>query len=285
MSFDDFIPAFESHEYDVPSLWEQITIQDFNEMGINQRGRIAKFRAMIRSKKFQELLDDDTSHRKLSIFSVDQKSEEHEEGCLMRTFEFMAAPCNFLFEHTCIDCEVGTPGEGYYLCTFFVALFWVSCFSFLLSSIVQRWVTLSGVPMVFFGLILVSLGAEIPDTIASVSISKKGHGSMAVANCQGTQVINICLGLGMPWLLTSIGGAKNDVNEHLVVPAIFQVCLIAVNMSLLLGHAICCGLNKAVLNRSKSYMLIAILCCDYGLWHILAHGRRTVEPLIKTKMF
>merc|ERR1712156_1180901 len=189
-----------------------------------------------------------------------KEDEEEEHGCFMRTFEFIAAPCYWLFEHTCIDCEIGTPGEPYYLATFFVSLFWVSCFSFLLSSVVQRWVALSGVPMVFFGLILVSLGAEIPDTIASVSISKKGYGSMAVANCQGTQVINICLGLGLPWLFTAIGGAKNDVNEHLVVPAAFQVTLIGVNMSLLLGHALCCGMPKATLNRTKSYCLIATYC-------------------------
>lgn len=269
MSFADFIPAFEEHDWDVPSLWEGITIQDFKDMGIVQRGRIAKFRAMLQSKKFRQLLDDDASHRKLSIFTQDEHEEN--ESSLMRAFEFMAAPCNFLFEHTCVDCEVGSPGEGYYLFTFFVALFWVSCFSFLLSSVVQRWVTLSGVPMVFFGLILVSMGAEIPDTIASVSISKKGYGSMAVANCQGTQVINICLGLGMPWLLTSIGGAKNDVNEHLVIPAIFTVCLIAVNMSLLLGHAICCGLNKAVLNRTKSYILIATYFAAIGGFGIYLH--------------
>lgn len=259
MDMEDFILPFEKHDHDIPELWETITIHDFNQMGINRQGRIAKFRAACQTDAFKRAIRKD-SHRKLSIHSMVDK-EEHPEGCLWKTFEFVAAPCYWLFEHTCVDCEVGAPGEPYYLCTFFVALFWVSCFSFLLSSVVQRWVELSGVPMVFFGLILVSLGAEIPDTIASVSISKKGYGSMAVANCQGTQVINICLGLGMPWLFTAIGGAKNEVNEHLVVPAFFCVCLIAVNMSSLLGHALCCGLQKAVLNRTKSYILIATYFC------------------------
>lgn len=255
MDMEDFIAPFEKHDYDTPELWETITIHDFNQMGINRQGRIAKFRAACQTDAFKRAIRKD-SHRKLSIHSMLDK-EDHPEGCLMKTFEFVAAPCYFLFEHTCIDCEVGSPGENWYLCTFFVALFWVSCLSFMLASVVQRWVDLSGVPMVFFGLILVSLGAEIPDTIASVSISKKGHGSMAVANCQGTQVINICLGLGLPWLFTSIGGAENIVNEHLVVPAGICVALIGVNMSSLLGHALCCGLDKAVLNRTKSYILIA----------------------------
>lgn len=269
MDMEDFIAPFEKHDHDNPELWETITMNHFNEMGIHRQGRIAKFRAACQTQEFLNVIRKN-SHRKLSIHSHLEKEEA--EGCLMKTFEFVAAPCYWLFEHTCIDCEVGQPGESYYLCTFFVALFWVSCFSFLLSSVVQRWVDLSGVPMVFFGLILVSLGAEIPDTIASVAISKKGMGSMAVANCQGTQVINICLGLGMPWLFTAIGGAKNEVNEHLVVPAIFCVCLIFVNMSSLLGHALCCGLPKAILNRTKSYILIATYFCAITGFGIYLHA-------------
>ena len=66
----------------------------------------------------------------------------------------------------------------------------MSLFSFLLSSIVERWVALSGLPMVFFGLILVSLGAEIPDTIESVTVARKGYGSMAVSNCQGKEQVD-----------------------------------------------------------------------------------------------
>ena len=73
--------------------------------------------------------------------------------------------------------------------------------SLLSSSVIERWVELSGVNMAVFGLLLVSLGAEIPDTIESVSVAKKGYGSMAVANCQGTQVINIAIGLGLSWLI------------------------------------------------------------------------------------
>jgi len=260
MGFSDFIVPFEHHDFDDPKLWETIAVSDFNEMGIRQRGRIAKFRQLLTAHKFKQMVESDHAPiRKLSIHSQlsAMEDENREHGTFEKIFEFVAAPCYMAFEYTCPDCEVGKPMEGYYMVTFFVALFWVSCMSFTLASVVQRWVFLSGVPMVFFGLILVSLGAEIPDTIASVAISKKGMGSMAVANCQGTQVINICIGLGMPWLLTAVGGAQNKVNQHLVVPAAFQVCLIMTNMSLLLGHALICGLNKAVLNKTKSFALIA----------------------------
>lgn len=259
MGFSDFIKPFEEQDFTDMQDWKDITVQNFHEMGVRQRKSIAKFRQFLTSPNFKAMIQEPAPIRKLSIHSqLSALHDENEEaGTFEKIFEFVAAPCYTAFEYTCPDCEVGKPMESYYLVTFFVALIWVSLMSFTLASVVQRWVLLSGVPMVFFGLILVSLGAEIPDTIASVSISKKGYGSMAVANCQGTQVINICIGLGMPWLLTAVAGAQNKVNQHLVVPAAFQVCLIMTNMSLLLGHALCCGLQKAVLNRTKSYALIA----------------------------
>ena len=50
--------------------------------------------------------------------------------------------------------------------------------------------------MAFFGLAVVAIGAEIPDTIQSVTVAKKGYGSMAVSNGLGSQICNICVGLG-----------------------------------------------------------------------------------------
>lgn len=255
MGFDDFVDPFEAHEWDDPRLWKNMSGSDFEKMGINKRGRVAKFRRYLNANYLEDMglsCDGEAS----DFLSHSSEHEEH-EGMLTQIFETAAAPLNLLFDWTCPDCELGHPYEGYYLVTFFVSLFWVSCFSFLLSSIVERWVNLSGVPMIFFGLILVSLGAEIPDTIESVTVARKGYGSMAVSNCQGTQVINICLGLGAPWLFTTLGGQQIFVTRNLVAPACFQFVLCFINMSLLLGAAICQGKPKAVLNKKKSYMLIA----------------------------
>jgi len=145
---------------------------------------------------------------------------------------------------------------------------WVSIFSYVLSSIIERWVAISGVNMAVFGLILVSLGAEIPDTIESVSVAKKGYGSMAVANCQGTQVINIALGLGLPWLLlcstTSI-----TLSKDLLVAAFIQCGVVGVNISMLLGVAVCTGANKARLDRKKAGFLYALYITAITIFIVL----------------
>ncbi len=43
------------------------------------------------------------------------------------------------------------------------------------------------------------MGAEVPDTFASVSVARRGYGSMALANALGSQITNILLGLGLPY--------------------------------------------------------------------------------------
>ena len=52
---------------------------------------------------------------------------------------------------------------------------------------------------VILGITLVAAGGEVPDTIQSLAVAKKGYGSLAVANCIGAQVVNIGVGLGLPW--------------------------------------------------------------------------------------
>ena len=109
-------------------------------------------------------------------------------------------------------------------------------------------------------MLLIAIGAEIPDTIESVTMAKKAYGSMAVSNCQGTQVINIGIGLGLPWLLTNLTGHEVEVCGHriLQISAIFQTAIVCFNFFLLVGLALIQNKNKALLQRWKAYALIVL---------------------------
>ena len=54
------------------------------------------------------------------------------------------------------------------------------------------------------GATLVALGAEIPDTISAIALSRNGYTHGAIAGAIGSQVINISLGIGLPALITCI---------------------------------------------------------------------------------
>jgi len=70
-----------------------------------------------------------------------------------------------------------------------------------------RWNTLSGLPLSLFGIVLVAVGEEIPDTISSLDVARRGYGSMAVANSCGSQITNILFGLGLPWTMANVIGS------------------------------------------------------------------------------
>ena len=67
------------------------------------------------------------------------------------------------------------------------------------------------------------MGGEVPDTIQSLAVAKKGYGSLAVANCIGAQVVNIGVGLGLPWLLSNTWGDRSQdarMNEAFILQEI-----------------------------------------------------------------
>jgi Ca2+/Na+ antiporter len=63
--------------------------------------------------------------------------------------------------------------------------------------------------MGFLGFFLVALGAEIPDTFQAATAARRGYGSMAISSCIGAQVVNVGVGLGLPWIIVT--GAGLDV--------------------------------------------------------------------------
>jgi sodium/potassium/calcium exchanger 4 len=51
------------------------------------------------------------------------------------------------------------------------------------------------------GTTVLAAGTSIPDALSSISVAKDGFADMAVANAVGSNVFDIWLGLGLPWLL------------------------------------------------------------------------------------
>ena len=89
------------------------------------------------------------------------------------------------------------------------------------------------------------------------------HCSMAVSNSTGSQIINILIGLGLPWLITNMAG--RTVNVHgvgsLRVMASFQAVNVAIYFSLLLLPTIHTWRpgdhSKASLGKRKGRILMA----------------------------
>ena len=208
---------------------------------------------------------------------------DEERGILGKISTVVCWPWNFLFRWTCPECAVGKRWEKLYPLTFFVSFIWVAVFSFMISAVVERWVNKTNLSGGFFGLFLVSMGAEIPDTIQSVTVARRGYGSMAVSNSIGSQIINILIGLGLPWTIANFasgdgGGVKLTGHKSLQVAAFFQSGAVVFNFVLLIGFALVQKTNKAVLSKWKGivfivmYIVIAIAYCIWSFTSTPAAG-------------
>jgi len=126
--------------------------------------------------------------------------------------------------------------------------------------------------------VLVAAGAEIPDAIQSVTVATRGYGSMAVANSCGSQITNILLGLGLPWLIADIRadatvGSKGYVrvpdHTNLQVASLFQFANLALFVVALLLMAAVKQTPKAQLTRQKALLFMGayVAClCGYAIY-------------------
>lgn len=182
---------------------------------------------------------------------------------LARVLTIAAAPLDALFAWTCPDCAHDGPSAHWYPVTFIVSFLWVSFFSMIISAVVGHWGRLSHAPESFLGLAIVALGAEIPDTIQSVTVARRGYGSMAVSNSLGSQIINILIGLGLPWTISSAFGRNITISivSHIRVMALLQSLNVLGLAVILLGAAVVYNQRKATLTRAKGAALIGMYLC------------------------
>ena len=194
-----------------------------------------------------------------------------------------ALPLKLVFKWTMPVVEYDTAHEWLYPVTLTISLVYVAVLSFVIGTIAQRWSDLLQLPAAAFGLYLISIGAEVPDAIQSVTVAKRGYGSMAVSNCVGSQICNIFVGLGLPWLLFNLINhrpvqvdtmPKGTQHVTLRTAALFQFGVVGVFTCLMLGHAVISRLDKASLTKTKAKGLMGvyiIVLAGFGITIALDH--------------
>lgn len=51
------------------------------------------------------------------------------------------------------------------------------------------------------GLTFLAAGMSVPEAVSSVIVTRQGHGAMGISNSLGSNVFDILLCLGLPWLI------------------------------------------------------------------------------------
>merc|ERR1712054_703730 len=79
-----------------------------------------------------------------------------------------------------------------------------------------------GISSFIMGITFLAMGTSVPDALGSIAVAKDGEGDMAVSNAIGSNVFDICMGLGVPWTVQGIlhvgGIAYTPVDTDNIVP-------------------------------------------------------------------
>lgn len=99
--------------------------------------------------------------------------------------------------------------ENLYVANFLVAVAFLAGLSHVMVESAVEVAHFMGVSEVIIGLTILAAGTSIPDLLSSVAVAKKGKGDMAISNAVGSNIFDIAVGLGVPWLIITAYRGEN----------------------------------------------------------------------------
>ena len=107
----------------------------------------------------------------------------------------------------------------YHYLAFFLSIAMISLLSWLLVESAVGISAALGIPELVIGLTIVAIGTSVPDLISSGIVAKQGRTGMAINNAIGSNIFDILIGLGLPFLLFMIFHPEGFAlaSENLVV--------------------------------------------------------------------
>lgn len=158
---------------------------------------------------------------------------------LRRAYFIFVLPINVLFRFTIPDARYDIFNEdkgdvkdqrkiGYWA-EFTMCIVWIAVLSHFLVFSAAKFGCIVGIDPAVMGLTVLAAGTSVPDMITSVILTKNGEGDAAVANSIGSNVFDILIGLGFPWLLAGFiyGGSSVESDDlNVAIPFLFGVLII-----------------------------------------------------------
>ena len=132
------------------------------------------------------------------------------ENIFKKIFFIICFPLNFSIYYTTPNLKMQF-WKTFYPLTFLVSLVWLTLFSYCMVWMITIIGFTFRIPATIMGLTFIALGASIPDCFSSLIVARHGHGNMAVSNAIGSNMFDILICLGIPWLICSLTMKKDNV--------------------------------------------------------------------------
>lgn len=147
-----------------------------------------------------------------------------EDGGALASFRFLLGwvlfvlsfPFICLFTWTIPDCSKAH-NRKFFLASFTMSIVWIAILSFAMVTLVGRSGCILSVDKFTMGLVVIAIGTSVPDALSSIIVARDGFGDMAVSNAIGSNVFDINLGIGLPFVIRIL--IDNLEPIHLLTPA------------------------------------------------------------------
>ncbi|KAJ8250266.1 hypothetical protein COCON_G00221880 [Conger conger] len=200
-----------------------------------------------------------------------EEEEEEERGGPFVPFRAPAGVCNkvkwllawplcLLLYFTVPDCS-SPRWERCFMLSFFNSTMWIAGLSYIMVWMVTVIGYTLAIPDVIMGITFLAAGTSVPDCMASLIVARQGMGDMAVSNSIGSNVFDILVGLGLPWVIQTLAidyGSYVHLNSKGLIFSV-GLLLASVFLTILGVH-----LNKWTLDRKLGVvclLLYAVFLC------------------------
>lgn len=155
------------------------------------------------------------------------------------------------------------PPTEHYWAVFFISILFIGVLCWVLVESAIGISHILNIPEVVIALTVLAVGTSVPDMISSVIVARQGRAGMAVSNAIGSNIFDIFIGLGFPWLLKIL-----LVDSDLV----FDIEGLDISVGLLFASVLFIWLalvfKKWRLTQGLGFVLI-MLYVLYVIWEIL----------------
>ncbi len=131
-------------------------------------------------------------------------------------------------------CFIFPKAERYYL-VFFFSIVLIAALSYVLVEVAVETAHIMNIPEAIIALTVLVVGTSIPDLFSSIIVAKQGRGDMAVSNAIGSNIFDILVGLGLPFLIVmSLSGGTVDAGGDIVTSVLILFGSVVLLIGLLL---------------------------------------------------
>lgn len=156
------------------------------------------------------------------------------------------------------------PRIKYHWPVFAISIIWISILSWVLveSAIYVSYAL--NVPEAIIALTVLAIGTSVPDLISSYLVAKDGKGGMAISNAIGSNIFDVLVGLGLPWLIALLF-YKDEVE---VISRNLFTSIIVLFSSVIIVFLLLAW-RRWIIRKQTGFILIGIYVA-YLLWQILS---------------